>query len=758
MSAADGAGRPPFGPNGVEQGLSAQHSALPTGPAPAARPRPATRARVARVLRALFRPTRILLALSLAGLAVLGFVAWAMLRIPVGGGMSPDATPASLILEARDGAAFTARGVLRGDPIAADAIPKSLMDAIIAIEDRRFLDHGGVDLRGLLRASLLNLQAGRARQGASTITQQLARLMYLSQDRSLTRKVQEAVLAFWLESRLSKEEILARYLNAAYFGAGAWGADAAARRYFGKGAAEMTVAEAAMLAGLVRAPSNLAPTRNPEGARRRAELVLAVMQETGRITPEQAATARAAPPTLRAPPEMTAGRGYFADWAEAEARRLIGPLPVDLSVRTTLDPALQDLAERVVSGWLDGEGRRVNAGQAALLAMTHDGAVLAAVGGRDYEASQFNRITQARRQPGSLFKLFTYAAALESGLTANSQVVDRPVRIGDWEPGNYGDRFRGAMSLRDAFAQSVNTVAVQLYTQVGRERVLDTARRMGLRSEMPNAPAVSLGAGEATLLEMTAAFAAAANNRAVEPYIIRDVRARDRALFRRPDTIPGGTPILSPNAHEELMDLLLSVVRTGTGSAARLDRPVAGKTGTTQDSRDAWFIGMTADVVVGVWVGNDDNSPMRNVTGGALPARIWQDFVRNADRAKTTEAPMAASTPARPVEPSRAPPLRGVASVVDTATLRIGNRAIQLTGVIGMRGEFARQFALYLGGREVVCEAVSDGAHRCNLEGRDLSDLVLFNGGGRASADAAPALRESESQARAAGRGIWAGG
>ncbi|WP_426958243.1 PBP1A family penicillin-binding protein [Muricoccus radiodurans] len=711
-----------------------------------------------RGLRAVFRPTYVLLALSLAGLAFLGFIGWAMFRVPVGGGMSPDDTPASLILESRDGTAFAARGVLRGDAIDPARIPKPLQDAVVAIEDRRFFEHNGLDLRGMVRASVRNFESGRTRQGASTITQQLARLMFLSQDRSVVRKVQEAVLALWLEARLSKEEILARYLNAAYFGAGAWGADAAARRYFGKPAAELNLAEASMLAGLVRAPSNLAPNRNPDGAWRRADLVLNAVQETGRATPQDVAAARAARPVLRAPPEMSPGRGYVADWAEGEARRLIGPLPVDLSVRTTLDPALQDLAERIVAGWLDGEGRRVNATQAALLALSPDGAVLAAVGGRDYNASQFNRVTQARRQPGSLFKLFIYAAALEAGMTPNTQVIDQPVRIGDWAPTNYGDRFRGPMTLRDAFAHSVNTVAVQLYAQLGHQRVMDVARRMGLRSEMPNVPAVSLGSGEATLLEMTAAFASVANNRAVEPHVIRGVRARDRALFTRPDTMPGGTPVLSATAQQGLLDLMLSVVQSGTGTAARLDRPVAGKTGTTQESRDAWFIGMTADVIVGVWVGNDDNTPMRNVTGGALPARIWADFVRNADRAKTAEAPIpTAAAPAPPANAPRAAPIRGVPQVLDTATLRLGSRAVQLTGVIGMRGEYARQLDLYLAGREVVCEPVADGAHRCNVEGRDLSDVVLFNGGGRASADASPALRSSEAQAREAGRGVWAG-
>ncbi len=568
---------------------------------------------------------RVALVLALLAAGVMAHLLSVLIRIPVDGGMRPDTVAASMVLEGRDGEGFATRGALRGEAIAANAIPATLRDAVVAIEDRRFYEHGGVDLRGIARAMLRNV-TGTGREGASTITQQLARLEHLSQDRSVTRKLQEAMIALWLEARLSKDEILSRYLNAAYFGAGAWGADAAARRYFGKGASELTVAESAMLAGLVRAPSTLAPNRNPDGARQRSNLVLSVMQETGRATPEVVATARAAPPTLRAPPEMVLGRGWFADWSEAEARRLIGPLPVDVQVRTTLDPALQELAERILGTMMDREATRANAGQAALVAMTHDGAVLALVGGRDYATSQFNRATQARRQPGSLFKLFTYAATLEGGATPDSIVIDRPVRIGEWEPGNSNGRFAGQMTVRQAFAQSVNTVAVQLYQSTGRERVLDVARRLGLRSEMPNVPSVSLGAGEATLVEMTAAYAAVAANRAVEPHVIRGVRARDRALYTRPDTV-GGTPVLSAAAQAGMMDLLLSAVRDGTGRAARLDRPVAGKTGTTQDNRDAWFVGMTADVVVGVWVGNDDNAPMREVFGGGLPARIWHDFV-----------------------------------------------------------------------------------------------------------------------------------
>lgn len=723
----------------------------------------------------MLRPV-VLLGTMLAALtAVVLFLGWCLVRLPVDGGMSAEAgAPASLVLETAAGEAFAARGVLRGDPIVADRLPQPLAGAVVAIEDRRFRDHGGIDLRGILRAGLRNLSTGRTREGASTITQQLARLLYLSSDRTLTRKTQEVLIALWLERQLSKDEILARYLGGVYFGAGAWGADAAARRYFGKGAAELSLAEAAMLAGLVRAPSQLAPTRNLEGARRRAELVLTAMVETGRVTEQEAAVARASPATPRTPPEMAPGRGYFADWAEAEARRLLGPVPVDLVARTTLDPALQDVAERIVGAWLDREGGRANARQAALVAMTHDGAVLAAVGGRDYGSSQFSRVTQARRQAGSLFKLFVYAAALEAGWRPDSPVVDQPVRIGSWEPQNFGGRHRGTTTLREAFAQSINTVAVQLSESVGRERVVEVARRLGIRSELPLVPSIALGSTEVTLLEITAAFASAAGNTRVEPYVVSAVRARDRALYARAEPSSGvvrsqAAAVFAPAAQQDLIDLLLAVVREGTGRTARLQRPVAGKTGTTQEHRDAWFVGITADVVVGVWVGNDDNTPMNGVTGGELPARIWRDFVSEADRLKAAAAQAATAPPgdarARVVPPgpppvAAAPParalLRGPAVVMDTATLRIGRQVVRLAGLVGRGGGAAREMAHYLAGREVVCEPAADaGYHRCRAGERDLSEVVLSNGGGRATTDADPALREAEAAARAAGRGIW---
>jgi 1A family penicillin-binding protein len=690
--------------------------------------------------------------LGLLALAVAGWLGWVMLRVPVGGGMQPASTAATLILENRDGSGFATRGVLRGEPVTADALPQPLTDAIVAIEDRRFFQHGGIDPRGLLRAVARGVSAGRLREGASTISQQLARLTYLSQDRTLTRKVQEAMIALWLEARLDKPEILARYMNAAYFGAGAVGVDAAARRYFGKPAAQLSLSEAAMVAGLLRAPSALAPTRNPDAAWERAQVVLGVMQDTGAATPEAVAAARAAPPVLQAPPEPLVQRGYFADWADAEARRLVGPLPLDLSVRTTLDPRLQDLAEQVVARWLDREGKAAHAGQAALLALAPDGAVLAAVGGRDYEQSQFSRITQAQRQPGSLFKLFVYAAALEAGFRPDQTVQDTPLTIDGWSPGNADNRFRGAVTLREAFAGSVNTVAVRLQESVGRAQVAAMAKRLGLSAELPLLPSMALGTAEATLAEMVTAFGRVGYNTALSPYVVQEVRARDRALYTRPPA--PGAAVLPPALQQGMLDMMLAVVRDGTGRAARLDRPAAGKTGTTQDSRDAWFIGVTADAVVGVWVGNDDNSPMNQVSGGGLPARIWQDFMRQADRIRTAAAPSGAPAPAPAALPE---PLRGVPQVLDTATLQVAGRVLRLGGVIGVPGDFTGAMAQWIAGREAVCTPQDTRTWRCRVEGRDLSELVLSNGGGRATTDATPELRQAEQAARAAQLGVWGG-
>src|SRR5947208_7988632 len=452
-------------------------------------------------------------------------------------------------------------------------------------------------------------------------------MTYLSPERIIRLKGQESILALWTERKLAKEEILSRYLNTAYFGAGVYGVDAAAKRYVGNTAKELSLGEAAMPAGLVRAPSALAPTRHLEEARQRSALVLRAMVETGAISHEQAEAARRQPVSLRVPPDNPPGTNYFVDVLGGDVKRLVdSAASTDLTVRSTLDLDLQGIAEGVIARRLKAEGRAKKVGQAALLAMAPDGAILAMVGGRDYNESQFNRVTQAKRQPGSLFKVFDYLAAFEKGLDPQATAVDRPVQIGNWEPENYSGRFRGPVTLRTAFANSINSVAVQVADAVGIQAVIDTARKLGVQSQLPAVPSLALGAGEVTLWEMTRAFAAiAADAESAEPYAIRAVRNGERALFTRQKTQL--QPASNPAARAGIHDLLASVVREGTGRAARINGPVEGKTGTSQSYKDAWFIGFTNDIVVGVWVGNDDNTPTRGVTGGDLPARIWHDFI-----------------------------------------------------------------------------------------------------------------------------------
>jgi 1A family penicillin-binding protein len=692
------------------------------------------------------------------------YLAYCVVTIPSDGGLVIEPTPSALVVEADGGQIFATRGVFKGEKPSAQDLPPYLSQAIVAIEDRHFYEHSGVYLPSVIRAAYRNFLAGSAREGGSTITQQLARMTYLSPERTIKRKVQEAILTYWLEHHLSKQEILTRYLNTAYFGAGVYGVDAATKRYFGKTAKDLSLNEAAMLAGLVRAPSTLAPTRNLEGAQQRASLVLDAMVETGAISREQADAARRQPVRLRVPPENPPGTNYFVDMLNTDVKRLTGSPAADLKVRSTLDLNLQSIAEGVIARRLAAEGRAKKVGQAALVAMAPDGAILAMVGGRDYNESQFNRATQAKRQPGSLFKLFVYLAAFQKGLSPQTTVVDRPVQIGEWEPENYGGRFRGAVTLRTAFANSLNSVAVQLADAIGIHTIIDTARKLGVQSELPAVPSLALGSGEVTLLEMTRAFAAiAAGAETVEPYAVRGISNGDQVLFNRPKT--DLAPAANPAARVALNDVLTSVVREGTGRAARINGPVAGKTGTSQSYRDAWFIGFTRDIIVGVWIGNDDNSPTRNVTGGDLPARIWNEFVTQsaAARAKLVRAQpqmmaLVTSEAANGKPNPTAAVIRGVPVVQNTGTLEIQGRVIRLFGVDGARGRAAREFRRYLGRREVMCEPAGGGnEHRCWVDDQDLSRVVLFNGGGRATANATTDLRALEQQARSANAGIWAG-
>jgi 1A family penicillin-binding protein len=708
----------------------------------------------------------------LAFVLLLGFLAYNLATLPLNGGQQVDPTQSALTIESDRGEPFATRGVFKGDRVTTAELPPHIAQAIVAIEDRRFYEHSGVDLRGILRAAWRN--TGGAREGGSTITQQLARLMFLSQERSIRRKTQEAMIAVWLETQLSKDEILVRYLNTAFFGAGAYGVDAAAKRYFGKRAKDATLAEAAMLAGLVRAPSQLAPTRNFGGAKERADLVLQTMVETGAITAKQAEEAQGQTIALRTPPETPPGANYFVDMVAGDIRRLLGSTSGDLTLRTTLNLELQRLAEGVIERRLEADGAKRDVSQAALVALRPDGAILAVVGGRDYEGSQFNRATQAKRQPGSLFKLFVYEAALQKGLTPQSVLVDRPTTIGDWEPQNASGRFRGAVDLRTAFAQSINTVAAQLADDVGIPAVIETAKRMGVSSPLPSVPSLALGSAEVTLMEMTRAYATVASGTtALEPYGIRSIAGSGTgSLYARPGA---GADAAGPasNTRAAMLDLLQAVVSDGTGKAARVPNvAVAGKTGTTQDHRDAWFIGFTPNLIVGVWVGNDDNSPMKTVTGGELPAAIWRDFVSRAvqlgDKRTPVVATSASPPPGRPAavpppppapppqDPRRASAVQGPAEVVDTGTLAVRGRLARLQGVEGESGRLARQLARFLRGREVVCDAgQSSDVQRCRVDGSDLSELILAAGGARASPDAPPELLAAEEQARSARLGLW---
>ena len=551
-----------------------------------------------------------------------------------------------------DGRKIIHRRSFNGLTVRLSQLPDRLPQAVLATEDRRFYEHFGMDILGFLRAALTNLQAGRVVQGGSTITQQLAKNLYLSHERTVLRKIRELILAVWLETRLSKDQILELYLNRVYLGAGAYDMEAAAQRYFGKSARAVTLAEAAMLAGLLKAPSTYAPTTDLSRARGRAAQVLQNMVAAGYITTAQAQAARQAPAAL-ARQQGTRGANYFVDWITETLQRQVSFADKDLVVYTTLDPTLQEVAEAVIQDHLGRRGAELNVGQAALVALSLDGAVRAMAGGRSYAASQFNRAVEARRQPGSAFKPFVFLAGLETGITPETVVDDKPVRIGDWQPRNYTGTYLGRISLRRALAQSVNSVAVQIQERVGRGNVIKSARRMGITSDLKPEPSLALGTFEVTPLELSAAFLPFANGgRAAKPYgitAIHDPRGRD--LYGRPRA--RGERAIPARQAEMMSDMLAAVIRAGTGRAARPNAGwAAGKTGTTQDSRDGWFIGYSADLVIGVWVGNDDASATRGVTGGRLPAEIWKDVMDRAQRATLAQrpAPLPRRRPDAPID------------------------------------------------------------------------------------------------------------
>ena len=556
-----------------------------------------------------------------------GLLFWYGLNLPDTSGLYNVRQAPSISIRATDGQLLSHRGDLKGGYTSLADLPPHVPAAVLATEDRRFYWHFGVDPIGLSRAMVANYRAGAYVQGGSTITQQLAKNLFLNPDRTLSRKIEEMVLAVWLELRFSKDEILTLYLNRVYFGGGAYGLEAASERYFRKPARALTLPEAAMLAGLLKAPSRYSPTNDIDLARGRAAIVLQNMVAAGYITPAEAHVASVAPASL----EGYASRGsinYFVDWVAEALPDYAGRPDTDVDVVTTIDPDLQREAENVVAAILGSDGAAMNAGQAALVAMTPDGAVRAMIGGRSYAQSQFNRAVQAKRQAGSAFKPFVYLAAIEKGMSPDTLRIDRPVTYGGWSPSNYSDRFEGEVTLRTAFAKSINTVAVQVAREVGIRNVVGAARRLGLQEDLPSNLSLALGSGSATLIELTAAYATFANGGyGVIPHGISEVHSQSgEELYSRHGS--GLGRVIDDRTSGAMNNMLKAVMIYGTGRNSALgDRPTAGKTGTSQDFRDAWFIGYSADLVVGVWVGNDNGAPMKNVTGGTLPARIWHDFM-----------------------------------------------------------------------------------------------------------------------------------
>ena len=590
------------------------------------------------------RPSRLvrragLAAAILAAVALAGVVAFVVLL----NSLRPDIAqgdlyalnrPASLsFLDEKDQPAGL-RGAVLGQRLSLGEMPPYLPEAFIAAEDRHFYQHHGIDPEGMLRAAIVNFKAGHVVEGGSTITQQLVKMLFLTPDRTMSRKLRELAGALALEHRLSKQQILQLYLNRLYLGSGAYGVDAAAHVYFGKSARDVTVAQAAMLASLTRAPSAFSPRRDLGAAQDRAAEVLDEMVDIGAITPNQAKLAEAHPAVVTATNDDLA-RNYFLDAAADEAKQLVPSAQGDLVISTTLDPSLESAARAQLTGMLDRRGRALHATQGALVAMTTEGAIRALIGGRDYAESSFNRVTSAHRQPGSAFKAFVYLAALEQGLTPATIRNDQPVSIPDmdkaWTPDNYSQTYVGPVTLEQAFAKSINTIAVQLGQEAGIPTVVAVAHRLGIESPLDPVPSLALGTSDVTPLEMTAAYGAFATlGHRVQPYMVREIRSSDgTVLYRRPAA--SSPRVIAENTAREMNDLLYQVVQEGTGHAAAVPgHEVAGKTGTSADYRDAWFIGFSPELVTGVWVGNDDSSPMKQVTGGLLPAQIWGGFMKIA--------------------------------------------------------------------------------------------------------------------------------
>jgi penicillin-binding protein 1A len=563
-------------------------------------------------------------------IAVVGVIVWVGAHLPAIQALEIPKRPPTIQIVGLGGSVLATRGEMAGANVALKDLPPYLPKAFIAIEDRRFYSHYGVDPIGILRAAVANVLHRGVSQGGSTLTQQLAKNLFLTQERTLQRKLQEVELAFWLERKHSKSEILELYLNRVYFGSGAYGVEAAAQRYFGKSAKNVTIAEAAMLAGLVKSPSRLAPNRNPEGAEQRAETVLTAMADAKFITEAQA-KASIGHPSYNVKPVGAGTVNYVADWIGEVLDDLIGQVDQNIVVETSIDPKLQAVAEAAVIDELAAKSVKFNVSQGALVAMSPDGAVRAMVGGRNYAESQYNRAVTAKRQPGSAFKPFVYLTAIESGLTPETIRQDAPLDVKGWKPENYSHEYFGAVTLTQALAMSLNTVAVRLGLEVGAKNVVRTAHRLGISSKLDANASIALGTSEVSLTELVGAYAPFANGGlGISPHVVTRIRTADgKVLYaRQPDQLG---QVIEPRHVAMMNTMMQETLLSGTARKAELPGwMAAGKTGTSQDFRDAWFIGYTANLVTGVWLGNDDNSPTRKATGGGLPVEVWTRFMKAA--------------------------------------------------------------------------------------------------------------------------------
>lgn len=564
-------------------------------------------------------------------IAIAGYVGYVALRMPQASTWDIPQRPPNVRIIDRNGFLIANRGTTGGEALSLKEMSPWIPKAVVAIEDRRFYDHYGVDPIGIARAMVTNIIHSRSKQGGSTLTQQLAKNLFLSPDRTLERKVQEALLALWLEHKYTKDQILEMYLNRVYLGSGAYGVEAASRRYFGKSAKDVDLMEAATLAGLLKAPSRLSPARDPKAANDRAKLVLAAMKEEGMVNDAEVVMAEAEP-MARAESYWTGSENYVADQVVQQLPFLIGETDKDIVVETTLDMTLERAAEEAIRTQISENGEKRDVSQGALVSIDKSGAIRAMVGGVDYAQSQFNRATDAKRQPGSTFKPFVYLAALEAGRTPNTIRNDAPVRIGNWTPRNYGGKYMGEVTLTTALSHSLNSVAAQLIMEVGTDKVIEVAHRLGIHSALSDNASIALGTSEVSLLELTGAFVPFANG-GYKPQLRLISKVEDtngKTIYDFGEIT--ANRVVEPDIVGMMNAMLEQTVENGTARKAAIDRPSAGKTGTSQDFRDAWFIGYTTDYVTGIWFGNDDGHPMKTISGGSLPVRAWKSYMTVAEK------------------------------------------------------------------------------------------------------------------------------